>query len=38
MTQFVFIRRLGAAILNAFDSLCDRYERSATWTDKLFLS
>lgn len=33
----ILIRRVGAILLRAFDTLCDRYERNPAWTDKLFL-
>ena len=37
MTKVIFVR-IGAALLNALDRLCDRYEGRPAWTDKLFLS
>ena len=38
MTNFIIVlRRTGTAVLGIFDALCDRYERSQAWSDKLFL-
>jgi len=36
MTNFL-IRRAAAALLRAYDAVCERYERVSAWSDKFFL-
>jgi hypothetical protein len=37
MSKFLLIRRVAAALLCAYDALCDRYQRVSAWSDKFFL-